>query len=43
MIVIKKVHLCFRGISPKKNVAHMAAVELILQLEYQKQLLIQLH
>ena len=34
MIVIKKkAHTCFRGISSKMNVPRKAAVELILQLE----------
>ena len=33
MIVIKKAHTCFRGISSKMNVPRKAAVELILQIE----------
>ena len=32
-IVIKKAHLCFRGIGSKINVPRKAAIELILQLE----------
>ena len=39
-IVIKKAHLCFGRISSKINVPRKAAVELILQLECWKRLLI---
>ena len=39
-IVIKMAHTCFGGISSKMNVPRKAAVELILQLECSKQLLI---
>ena len=38
-IGMKRPHLCFQGISSKKNVSYIAAIVFTLQLECQKQLI----